>query len=104
MGEKKEKKKKDNNGEIKVKDVIGRELYISPDYGKDAWNTRSRSNSNTHAEWEPNPSNASQRPKLHLKGQMESGKPLFVPIRNPFGPDVDGGRGFSAGRGKLIPK
>jgi len=105
--EKKEKQKKKDNGEQKDKEVIGREVPVTPDSvydGKEAWSGRVRTNSKgarLQTEWDPNPSNASQRPKLHLKGQTESGKPQFVPIRNPLGPDLDGGRGFSAGRGKV---
>jgi len=108
---KQEKKKKRDSGEQKGKEVIGREVPITPESvydGQEAWSGRTRSNSKGArlitelTEWDPNPSNASQRPKLHLKGQMESGRAHFVPIRNPLGPNVDGGRGFSAGRGKLV--
>jgi len=42
---------------------------------------------------------AIERPKFKKETEME--KPLFVPIRNPFGPD---GRGFGIGRGKLLQK
>jgi len=102
----KKEKAKENSGEQKGKEVIGREVPITPDSmydGQDAWSGRSRSNSKgsrVQTEWDPNPSSASQRPKLLLKGQMESGRALFVPVRNPQGPDAT--KGFSAGRGKIM--
>jgi len=101
------KEKKENSGEQKGKETIGREVPITPDSiydGQEAWSGRSRSNSKgariIQTEWDPNPSSASQRPKLLLKGQMESGRALFVPVRNPQGPDST--KGFSAGRGKIM--
>jgi len=104
--QKKKEKAKENSGEQKGKEVIGREVPITPDSiydGQEAWSGRSRSNSKgarIQTEWDPNPSSASQRPKLLLKGQMESGRALFVPVRNPQGPDAT--KGFSAGRGKIM--
>jgi hypothetical protein len=108
--EKKEKSKKKDSEEHKGKEVIGREVPIIPESmydGHEAWSGRSRSNSKgarLQTEWDPNPSHANQRPKLHLKGQIESGRAHFVPIRNPLAPDAAGARGFSAGRGKIIVK
>jgi RNA recognition motif-containing protein len=104
--QKKEKKSNNISGEQKGKETLGREVPITPDSvydGQEAWAGRSRSNSKSQPmEWEPNPSTAGQRPKQrYLIGQMEAGKVLFVPSRNPLGPSGDG-RGFSAGRGKII--
>jgi len=104
--QKKKEKAKENSGEQKGKEVIGREVPITPDSiydGQEAWSGRSRSNSKgarIQTEWDPTPSSASQRPKLLLKGQTESGRALFVPVRNPQGPDAT--KGFSAGRGKIM--
>jgi len=112
-GDKKEKQKKkekgkDTSGEQNGKEIVGREVPIIPDSvydGQEAWSGRNRSNSKgsrLQTEWDPNPSNAGQRPKLHLKGQMESGRALFVPIRNPLGPTADGKGFLAAGRGKMV--
>jgi len=114
-GDKKKQKKEkkvptSNSGEQKGKEVIGRAVPITPDIvydGQEAWTGRSRSNSKASqpTEWEPNPSMAGQRPKQrYLIGQMEAGKVLFMPSRNPLGPSGDGGRGFSAGRGKILAR
>jgi len=42
-----------------------------------------------------------ERPKF--KKELDIDRPLFVPIRNPYGPTSEG-RGFGQGRGKLILK
>jgi len=64
----------------------------SYDFGRVRANSRGKK-SEMPLDWDTSP----MRPKLHL---MED-KPLIVPIRNPFGPSTDG-RGFTAGRGKLV--
>jgi RNA recognition motif-containing protein len=109
QGDHKDKQKKGRDlGSQNAKEVVGREVPDSGGYdGQEAWSGRSRSNSKgvrLQTEWDPNPSNSGQRPKLNLRGQTESGKASFVPIRNPIGPTGDG-RGFlTAGRGKVMVK
>jgi len=83
----------------------GREIPESP-YEQNSYNhARSRAGSRSRNSKDPQPSDwedsISQRPKLHLKGQVED-RPLFVPARNPIGPSPDGLRGFTAGRGKML--
>jgi len=41
-----------------------------------------------------------ERPKFHIKN-TDGERPLFVPIRNPIGPDAEG-TGFGRGRGKNL--
>jgi hypothetical protein len=105
-----QKKGRDSNGAQSGKEIVGREVPVFPESvydGQEAWSGRSRSNSKgarLQPEWDPIPSNGGQRPKLNLKGQTDSGRALFVPVRNPFGPTGDG-RGFlTAGRGKIMAK
>jgi len=106
----KQKKAKDSNGVQNGKEILGREVPITPDSvydGQEAWSGRSRSNSKGtrfQTEWDPNPSNAGHRPKLHLRGQSDFGRAPFVPVRNPIGPSGDGKGFLAAGRGKIIVK
>jgi len=85
----------------------GREIPETP-YEQNSYNqarARTGSRGGRNSKEPPQPSDwedaFSQRPKLHLKGQVED-RPLFVPVRNPIGPSPDGLRGFTAGRGKML--
>jgi len=87
---KKKKDSKRDSGELKGKEATGRDLDFARNSvydAKSAW----KHNRRLHLE-------SNGRTKLH-----QFNLPPFVPCRNPFGPSVDGSRGFSAGRGRIMP-
>jgi len=90
--ENKRSSKGDNKDKRTSKEFQTRDLPDpSYDFGRVRANSRGKK-SEMPLDWD----SASIRPKLHL---MED-RPLISPVRNPFGPTD--GRGFTAGRGKLV--
>jgi len=86
---KKKKTTKKDTGELKGKETTGRTLDFATDSvydGKSAWKHDRRLSLESNA-----------RTKLH-----QFNLPPFVPSRNPIGPAVDGSKGFTARRSRII--
>jgi hypothetical protein len=76
---------------------------VQQSYAGNGKQRRKGSRESNTQNWEPDPNTSNQRPRIHLLPRSkELAGNAIAPIRQPKGPDSDGSRGFTSGRGKLV--
>jgi len=94
------------NGHAKAEAVVQHSIYDSSpviSYSSTKIKERKPKANNSQTDnWEPDPASLAMRPKLVLKPRSATDVAGLSPCRQPFGPEPGKGKGFGAGRGKLV--